>query len=101
MSWTRGTTTYALSPVTVNSSASIRSCCEPRNMRMTDHERTDGRSAPVRGRFNRGDVKTMASIFAVPGMILDGMAPHVWHGTTAAQDWYRDVLVEGEQHGVS
>jgi ketosteroid isomerase-like protein len=51
--------------------------------------------------FNRGDVKTMASIFAVPGMILDGMAPHVWHGTTAAQDWYRDVLVEGEQHGVS
>jgi hypothetical protein len=41
--------------------------------------------------FNRGDVKTMASIFALPGMILDGMAPHVWHGTTAAQDWYRDV----------
>ena len=51
--------------------------------------------------FNRWEVKTMASIFAVPGMILDGMAPHVWHGTTAAQDWYRDVLVEGEQHGVS
>ena len=51
--------------------------------------------------FNRGDVKTMASTFAVPGMILDGMAPHVWHGTTAAQDWYRDVLVEGEQHGAS
>jgi hypothetical protein len=49
--------------------------------------------------FNRGDVKTMASIFAVPGMILDGMVPRVWHGTTA--DWYRDVLVEGEQHGVS
>jgi hypothetical protein len=41
----------------------------------------------------------MASIFAVPGMILDGMVPRVWHGTTA--DWYRDVLVEGEQHGVS
>jgi ketosteroid isomerase-like protein len=51
--------------------------------------------------FNRGDVKTMASIFAVPGMILDGMASYVWHGTTAAQDWYRDVLVEGDQHGVS
>jgi hypothetical protein len=28
--------------------------------------------------FNRGDTKTMASTFAVPGMILDGMAPHVW-----------------------
>jgi ketosteroid isomerase-like protein len=51
--------------------------------------------------FNRGDIKTMASTFAVPGMILDGMAPHVWHGPTAAQDWYRDVLVEGEQHGAS
>lgn len=51
--------------------------------------------------FNRGDTKTMASTFAVPGMILDGMAPHVWHGPTATQDWYRDVLVEGEQHGAS
>jgi len=51
--------------------------------------------------FNRGDVKTMASTFTLRGMILDGMAPHVWHGTTAAQDWYRDVLVEDEQHGVS
>jgi hypothetical protein len=47
--------------------------------------------------FNRADIKTMTSAFAVPGMILDGMAPHVWHGTTAAQDWYRDVLIEGEQ----
>ena len=43
----------------------------------------------------------MASTFAVPGTIFDGMAPHVWHGPTAAQDWYRDVLVEGEQHGAS
>jgi ketosteroid isomerase-like protein len=51
--------------------------------------------------FNRSDAETMASTFAVPGMILDGMAPHVWHGPTAAQDWYRDVLAEGEQHGAS
>ena len=51
--------------------------------------------------FNKGDPKAMAAAFAVPGSILDGMAPHVWQGTTAAQDWYRDVLVEGEQHGVS
>jgi len=28
--------------------------------------------------------------------ILDGMAPHVWHGPTATEDWYKDVLVEGE-----
>jgi SnoaL-like domain len=51
--------------------------------------------------FNKGDAKLMAASFAVPGSILDGMAPHVWHGPTATQDWYRDVLVEGEQHGAS
>lgn len=49
--------------------------------------------------FNRGDAKVMAAIFAVPGAILDGMAPHLWQGPTATQDWYRDVLAEGEQHG--
>ena len=51
--------------------------------------------------FNKGDAKVMASTFANPGSILDGMAPHVWHGPTAAQDWYRDVLIEGKQHGAS
>jgi ketosteroid isomerase-like protein len=51
--------------------------------------------------FNKGDVTTMAATFAVPGLILDGMAPHVWQGATATQDWYRDVLHEGEQHGAS
>ena len=51
--------------------------------------------------FNKADAKLMAETFAVPGSILDGMAPHVWQGPTATQDWYRDVLVEGEQHGAS
>lgn len=51
--------------------------------------------------FNKVDAKLMAETFAVPGSILDGMAPHVWQGPTATQDWYRDVLVEGEQHGAS
>ena len=51
--------------------------------------------------FNRGDQAGMAASFAVPGHILDGMPPHVWHGPTATQDWYRDVLVEGEAHGAS
>ena len=51
--------------------------------------------------FNKGDPEAMASAFAVPGSILDGMAPHVWQGPTAAEDWYRDVLVEGGQHGAS
>ena len=51
--------------------------------------------------FNKGDQEAMSAAFAVPGSILDGMAPHLWLGPTAAQDWYRDVLVEGEQHGAS
>ncbi len=51
--------------------------------------------------FNKGDAKTMGAAFAVPGSILDGMAPHVWHGPTAAEDWYRDVLAEGKRHGAS
>ena len=51
--------------------------------------------------FNKGDVEVMAETFDVPASILDGMAPHVWHGSTAAQDWYRDVLIEGKQHGAS
>ena len=51
--------------------------------------------------FNGGDVKAMAAICAVPMAILDGMAPHVWHGPTATEDWYRDVLAEGEHAGAS
>ena len=51
--------------------------------------------------LNRGDVELMAETFAVPASILDGMAPHVWHGPTATQDWYRDVLIEGEKHFAS
>ena len=33
--------------------------------------------------FNRGDVQAMAALCARPMSILDGMAPHVWHGPTA------------------
>ena len=51
--------------------------------------------------FNRGDAKLMAAHFAVPGSILDGMAPHVWSGPNAAEEWYRDVLIEGKRHGAS
>ena len=51
--------------------------------------------------FNKGDREGMVAAFSIPGAILDGMAPHLWVGPTAAQDWYRDVLIEGEQHGAS
>ena len=51
--------------------------------------------------FNKGDTAGMAAMFAVPGSIIDGMAPHVWQGPSAAQDWYRDVLIEGKHHGAS
>ena len=50
--------------------------------------------------FNKGDAKAMGGVCADPMSILDGMAPHVWHGPTASQDWYRDVLIEGEHQGV-
>jgi ketosteroid isomerase-like protein len=49
--------------------------------------------------FNDGDVDAMAACFAAPGSILDGMAPHVWRGPSAARDWYRDVLAEGRHAG--
>jgi ketosteroid isomerase-like protein len=51
--------------------------------------------------FNRGDVKSMAATCAVPVSILDGMAPHVWHGPTASEDWYRDAMTEGEHLGAA
>jgi ketosteroid isomerase-like protein len=51
--------------------------------------------------FNKGDVEAMAACFASPGTILDGMAPHVWHGASAPRDWYRDVLTEGKHAGAS
>jgi ketosteroid isomerase-like protein len=42
--------------------------------------------------FNKGDAMAMAAMCADPMSILDGMAPHVWHGPTATQDWSKDVL---------
>ncbi|HEY4071236.1 MAG TPA: nuclear transport factor 2 family protein [Sphingomicrobium sp.] len=51
--------------------------------------------------FNHGDAPGMASCFASPGFILDGMAPHVWDGPSAPLDWYQDVLSEGEHAGAS
>ena len=51
--------------------------------------------------FNAGDAAKMAAAFAVPGSILDGMAPHLWQGPTATQDWYKDVLVEGKHLGAA
>ena len=51
--------------------------------------------------FNGGDAAGMAATFDAPGAILDGMPPHLWVGSNVAADWYRDVLIEGEQHGAS
>jgi len=49
--------------------------------------------------FNRQDAEGMAACFAVPGVILDGMAPHLWSGPSAPRDWWADVLAEGEHLG--
>ncbi len=43
----------------------------------------------------------MSAVFADNASILDGMAPHVWLGSRAAQNWYRDVLAEAEHHCAS
>ena len=51
--------------------------------------------------FNNGDVKAMATTCAEPMQILDGMSPHVWQGPKAAENWWRDVLTEGEHLGAS
>ena len=51
--------------------------------------------------FNKGDADAMAAAFAPHSSILDGMAPHLWVGPKASQDWYRDVLAEGKRHGAS
>ena len=51
--------------------------------------------------FNQGDARAMAACFAVPAFILDGLAPHVWHGPTACEDWYRDVLAAAEHEGAT
>ena len=51
--------------------------------------------------FNNGDSTAMAASCADPMQILDGMWPHVWQGPTAAEDWWTDVLSEGEHLGAS
>ena len=51
--------------------------------------------------FNNGDSAAMAATCADPMQILDGMSPHVWQGPTAAEDWWKDVLAEGEHLGAS
>ncbi|WP_206306907.1 nuclear transport factor 2 family protein [Streptomyces sp. F001] len=51
--------------------------------------------------FNHSDAKAMAATCADPMQILDGMAPHVWQGPTAGEEWWRDVLTEGEHVGAS
>ena len=43
----------------------------------------------------------MAAMCAVPMSILDGMAPHAWHGPTTCKDWYSDVMIEGEYIGAT
>lgn len=51
--------------------------------------------------FNKGDAQAMAACFVVPAFILDGLAPHVWQGPTAGEDWYRDVLAAAEHEGAT
>lgn len=51
--------------------------------------------------FNALDEVEMAECFAPSGHILDGMAPHVWSGATATQDWFKDAMAEADHLGVT
>lgn len=51
--------------------------------------------------FNNADLNAMAAVCADPMQILDGMSPRVSQGPTATEDWWRDVLTEGEHLGAS
>src|SRR3954451_22024164 len=51
--------------------------------------------------FNKGDFEGMAAVCTDPMSILDGMAPHVWHGPTATADWFADAMTEGEHLGAT
>jgi hypothetical protein len=43
----------------------------------------------------------MAATCADPTSVLDGLAPHIWLGSTACRVWYRDVLAAGEREGAT
>jgi len=51
--------------------------------------------------FNKGDEEAMAACFAVPGFILDGMAPHIWSGPSATREWFNDAQAESGHLGIS
>lgn len=46
--------------------------------------------------FNNADSTAMAAACADPIQILE---PHVWQGSTAAEDWWRESFREGEYLG--
>lgn len=84
--------------------ASVREASGEQVVAAQDARDTDDPVAVVRryvDAFNAGDVEAMVACFAAPGSILDGMAPHAWLGPSAARNWYRDVLAEGEHLGAS
>ena len=51
--------------------------------------------------FNAANADVLADCFADDGVILDGMAPHVWSGSTATRDWHRDAMEESAHLGIS
>ena len=51
--------------------------------------------------FNRLNAEEMTACFTKPSFILDGLAPHVWAGSSAPADWCRDALAESAHLGVS
>jgi hypothetical protein len=77
-------------------------------MATPDYQHTPGESSSPAGVVNRhlqacnsGDEAGLAACFADPCFILDGMAPHVWSGSSAVRDWHHDALAEAEHLGIT
>jgi ketosteroid isomerase-like protein len=75
---------------------SLRYDQQAEDQRRAQFGRPNGGSAPYIEAFNNGDESAMGAACADPMQILDSMSPHVWQGSTAAEDWWKDVLAEGE-----
>lgn len=49
--------------------------------------------------LNHADPIAMSDECANPMQILDGMAPHVWQGPHASEEWWAAVLAEAQHLG--
>ncbi|HVJ54563.1 MAG TPA: hypothetical protein VM689_19030 [Aliidongia sp.] len=52
--------------------------------------------------FDKGDEKTAAKAFAPGGVaIIDEVAPHLWTGAHALQQWSKDLMADSGKEGLT